>query len=377
MNFVFVVVCPFPYGFASSMRARNLCKLLNMCGHSVHVIADYGSHDTEVPYCTYENLFQEQLPIVRRGLIPKACKNAVTRYCEAHHVDVILSNARYDRYAFLADICKRNGYRCIFESCEWYDKSSFKFGALDLRYLRNEMMLKRGFSRGDGFISISRLLHEHNQSFGKPSVLIPTILDVKNQAYASGTDRDKIILVYTGNPGKSKELILPVLKSLSEHETLRERIEFHIYGADRGKILRNIGGKSELLSGLQDCVFIHGNIPQDRIADVLMNADYQIFLRPNRRSSNAGFPTKLGESMAVGTPVIANDTGDIGLYLKDGINGFLLDGCETENVAGALHKAVGLSPDACRCLRENARRTAEESFDYRDYQDDVKKLLSR
>ena len=43
MNIVFAVCFPFPYGSASSMRARNIYKLLELAGHNVHVIADYNT----------------------------------------------------------------------------------------------------------------------------------------------------------------------------------------------------------------------------------------------------------------------------------------------------------------------------------------------
>ena len=75
--------------------------------------------------------------------------------------------------------------------------------------------------------------------------------------------------------------------------------------------------------------------------------------------------------MAVGTPVITNDTGDICLYLKEGFNGYISNGIETKDIIDVLERIVN-SKDT---LRQNARNTAENSFDYRNYIELVKSFI--
>ncbi len=106
-----------------------------------------------------------------------------------------------------------------------------------------------------------------------------------------------------------------------------------------------------------------------------MNADYQLFIRPNRRSSHAGFPTKLAESMAVGTPVITNKTGDIALYLRDGENGYVVGGAEALDVEKALLRVMAQGAEEAAMMRSAARKTAEDDFDYRVYRRQINWLL--
>lgn len=80
-------------------------------------------------------------------------------------------------------------------------------------------------------------------------------------------------------------------------------------------------------------------------------ADFSIFVRPDRRSSHAGFPTKLAESLAAGTPVITNNTGDIGLYLKDGENGFLLKDGTQKSVKDVLDKLIQIEILLSKCVQ--------------------------
>jgi glycosyltransferase involved in cell wall biosynthesis len=130
-----------------------------------------------------------------------------------------------------------------------------------------------------------------------------------------------------------------------------------------------------LLDSMDGIVYIMGKIPQQEVHQAYMDADYSIFIREDKRSSHAGFPTKLAESMAAGTPVITNDTGDIGLYLKNGENGYLLQDTSPESIKKVLEKILQLTSEETIEMRSKARKTAEESFDFRVYKQLMKDFL--
>ncbi len=359
------------------MRARNIYKLLEMAGHSVHVISDYdtASETEDCKEYSYEAVSDRTISFSKRQSASKKSMEALRKYCSNNNVDCVLMNARYERVAKVADFCKKEKIKLIVENCEWYDNSNFKLRWIDPRFYRNEKMMRCDLKKADGFISISRYLHNHNQKSGKKSVRIPTILDVENTPYSINTDNKKIHIVYTGSPGRSKEFLLPVIKALADNPQFKEKIEFHIYGPSYNDVLINIGNNTEIIKEAGGSVVIHGRIPQDEVQKVLTNADYLIFLRPDRRSSNAGFPTKLGESFAVGTPVIANDTGDLGLYIKSGENGHLLNSCDNKELKRLFEELINLDSEKYRAIRKCARKTAEECFDYRKYIYTINKLL--
>ena len=53
----------------------------------------------------------------------------------------------------------------------------------------------------------------------------------------------------------------------------------------------------------------------------------------------AGFPTKIAESITLGTPVITSNTSDISKYISDGKDGFILD---IENINIAIEKVISI-----------------------------------
>lgn len=378
MNIIFIVVSRFPYGEASSIRALNICHLLHDAGHIVHVISDYPSNpESNCNFCTYEAVSQYTISICKRHNVVKKSIEALKKYCDRNKIDAVLTNARFDRFDKVSDFCHENGLKLYVENCEWYHYSNFKLGILDYRYWKNQWMITKGFKRADAFISISRLLDEHNSSLGIPSIRIPTIMDTEEIPYdvERAFDKNKITIAYTGNPGKSKEFLFPIISALAEDDVLKSKIQFHIYGPNKNQVMMNISHDSTTLSKAGDSVVIHGRVSQTSISEVVRNSDYLIFLRPDRLSSNAGFPTKLGESMAVGTPVITNNTGDIGLYLKDGVNGFFLEDYKSETVKKMLHNVLNVSQGTYVNMRKMARKTAEDNFEYRNYIDTIKQLL--
>lgn len=379
MNIVFIVVCKFPYGDASSIRALNLCKIFKQLGHSIHVISDFpSSEEADVAsICDYEHCVGKMPPAGRRSIVAKTSLNKLSEYIKNNNVDLLVMNAKQDRFRNMIELCHENGIKVIVENCEWYHYSNFKLKLLDIRYWKNQKMLKKHFSKADGFISISRLLDEHNKSFGIPSVRVPTIMDTNEFDCTRKIGNGRIKIIYAGNPGKSKEFLMPVFQAFLRKPEFSNRIEFHIYGPDEKAVIYNLQGDSRIISKTSKSIFIHGRVPQLKMPAIMRDADYMLFLRPNRLSSNAGFPTKFGESMAVGTPVISNDTGDIGLYLKDKVNGFLLQDYSVDSICSVFEQILDLSKEQYINIRKNTRTTAERYFDYRSYVEEVDHLIHK
>ena len=351
----------FPLGSASSARAKNLVDLALLNGFNVIVVADFKNGDCSKYNCFFAS---EKALSIEESI--KNQKNLIVGLLKNHDIDLIITNAYYSKVLNLLKIRKNYCFKLIVENCEWYDKTNYKLHCLNLRFIQNEIMMRFLFKKVDGFISISRLLNNHNLAFGKPSVRIPTILDVSSTEFDYHRVEGKLNLVYAGNPGISKELLYPIIEAIHQEKSLSNIIIFHIYGPSYNQCLSNKGMTKELLD--LDFVKIHGHIEQDNIGSVFKQADYLIFIRPNRKSSNSGFPTKLAESMACGTPAITNRTGDIPMYV-DGNNGVLLDDNSVSAVRKALLKACYNNENYCD-MRNNARQTSMMYFDYKSYKKD-------
>lgn len=372
---------PFPYGSAYASRVMNFARLLSYMGTEVHVIADFSNEPDYIPGSiqrfeefTYQALGKHNNQKSRRKY-PRECLSAVKEYLADNRVDAVIYNSNSARFWKIRRYCKSNSRSHIVESCEWRDPSNFRFGRCNPQYVLAAIGIRFLFRKADGIIAISRLLEDYYKRFVANTVRIPTILDVINTPCVLEPSGETIKIMYAGSLGKSKELLRDVLVAIRTLKEKRKHIEFHIYGAKREQVLANIGNDEALLDALSDCVFIEERVPQQQMNEVYGRHDFSIFIRPDRRSSHAGFPTKLAESMAAGTPVIANDTGDIGLYLADGYNGYLLRVASCNNIAEMFERILEMSAEERKKLRKNARKTAEGSFDYRGYGAAMKRMF--
>lgn len=72
--------------------------------------------------------------------------------------------------------------------------------------------------------------------------------------------------------------------------------------------------------GLLGCVDFTGMVMPDKMPQLLKGAAMLALARPNNRQAQFGFPTKLGEYLATGKPVVVTNVGEIGSFLQDGVN---------------------------------------------------------
>ncbi len=71
---------------------------------------------------------------------------------------------------------------------------------------------------------------------------------------------------------------------------------------------------------LEQAISFTGMIKPEEMPQLLCGARMLALARPDNEQAKYGFPTKLGEYLATGKPVVVTNVGEIGLFLKDGVN---------------------------------------------------------
>lgn len=82
-------------------------------------------------------------------------------------------------------------------------------------------------------------------------------------------------------------------------------------------------------NGVADKVIFTGLVASNEMPQLLLDAEMLALSRPNNVQAQYGFPTKLGEYLATGNPVIVTSVGEIPEFLYDGDNALL---CEPGNI---------------------------------------------
>jgi len=270
----------------------------------------------------------------------------------------------------LRSLCRRQNIALIADCTEWFDPrqlATSRWGAL---WWDNELRVRLLNPKIGFIIGISSFLERYYRDKRCRVIRVPPLVDLEEPKWrfdaGKPSDSGPLRLVYAGVPG-NKDLLDNALQGVRVLRREGLPVVVDLFGPTRESICallpRDAGGLDELGTALR----CHGRVPQHLVPRRLAEADFSFLLRPNARYAQAGFPTKLVESLSAGVPIITNATSDIAQYVRDGKEGIFVDGYTPEAFAAAVRRVLGMPRWQWRVMRENARERAAKCFDYRRY----------
>ncbi|MEU8184079.1 glycosyltransferase [Micromonospora sp. NPDC049047] len=369
----------FPWGEAGSRRVYGLVASLAAAGYDV-VVASGGPEPltrTALPGVdgpgSVSHLGLAERPPATAGPIGSSVQTLVrwgertVRWLDAQptkpsHVLVHGGQAQYMFH--LQRWCRRHRVPLIVDVVDWFNGRHVRGGYLGPLHLSMKLALHHYYPRCDGIIAISSYLEAHYRRSGKPILRVPPTLDVKSltlEARQTGGDSPPLTLAYAGNPhGNKKDLLGTVIEAVGNVRRDGASVELRVYGPTPDEVRGLFGGRT-----LPDGVRCLGRLPQAEVANALQEADFTVLIRRPELAADAGFSTKFCESLASGTPVIANLTSDMGRYLRPNLEGLVCRDHTVGEVTAAFRAAAGLTATQRSVMRQAARSQALESFDYR------------
>lgn len=114
---------------------------------------------------------------------------------------------------------------------------------------------------------------------------------------------------------------------------------------------------------LEKRVVFTGPVQAEDMPKLLAESKLLVLARPNNLQSKYGFPTKMGEYLSTGVPVLATKVGDFEYYLQNGYNIFL---AEPDNVDDFSNKIASIFNDYkdSVLVGENGKEAAKKLFCY-------------
>lgn len=362
-----------PTAEPNAIRLINFALMLKQLGYETTLYGVYNDDEVQGEERGISFVQWSQTP--GHGIVPHQkrkeefynhVKNAVESTSDVSLIISAMNNTVAKAHSYLRKYAQDHGILFIQSLVEWYELAQLGGIKRLHRYIHCEYLMRVEYVRSKNIISISSYMADYYKKRGCRTIVIPTMVDMREYENVTHTKNERITIVYAGSPRRKDCIVNAIfaLEKLSEAE--RNRIQFHIFGASE-KDLLDVGLTEKIIVTLSDSFVVHGRIPYAEVKQYVANADYTILLRHNTVNANAGFSTKVGESMACGTPVICNITSDLSLYVKDGDTGIVCDDETVDSCAMAYRRILSMNENQYVKMRSNAKAVAETGFNLNTY----------
>ncbi len=375
-----VLICSyfkFPKGDAGAIRHEKFSYMLKELGHDVFVVGlgEYCKFKTR----TFNEIEYTSLRQDGSGFLAKFKSRLLywshfKRIMEEYKPDVVIMDDMSFVTLSLKSYCKKRKIKLIHDSVEWYSAEEFRLGIFDLSFINKNILNRYWIDKSLKVVSISSYLHNYFSGKGIDSVNIPIVL-AQSDLCEEKTQGEVLQFMYAGQPGKKDNLHMILEAFYLLPEEFQGKFKLHIIGCTKEQIIAS-GIPAQHIEKLGESIQIYGRVPHNRVLELFKSIDFTLLMRsPVQRYAKAGFPTKMPESLSRSTPMIANLTSDMGLYLKDGYNALVVPEYTVESMSKVITKAISLSADERKIMRENAYKTASTKLQYTEFLESLEKIL--
>lgn len=300
-------------------------------------------------------------PLGWRAAVWRELTDELGEVHRASPVDAVLLVDR-DPFVFSAGLraARRARLPVLHEITEYPDvvRRPGPLGALSL------MVFERHHLRAvDGVLVISRALRDYAaQRTSAPIHVLGALVDVTSTPVMPPLAlTDTLSVGYAGSLSQKKDGVLTLVRAAAAAAKLTDvTIRLEIVGGD----VRSADGREASLLCRElrlENVTFHGQLPQADVAGRLSRCHVLVLPRPASRQATGGFPTKLGEYLASGRPVITTAVGDIPRHLADHETCLMVAPGDVDALARAL-VAVASDYEAARAIGGRGRELVEASF---------------
>ena len=186
-------------------------------------------------------------------------------------------------------------------------------------------------------------------------------------------DKVEKYVAYCGNVNKdSKDGVGDLIASFVRYHERFEDRKLYIIGPIVSQEQKLKYENYLRLSRVSDCVIFTDSVSPSTIPQYFVNAEMLVLARPDNIQSKYGFPTKLGEYLLSGRPVVLTDVGNISDFLVDGMSAFI---AEPGNITSISDKMIEVSdnPSKADSIASTGKEIALKEFNSIK---ETKKLLS-
>jgi glycosyltransferase involved in cell wall biosynthesis len=374
----------YPNGLASTVRVGSIARGLKEQGSEVHLLC---LGPSEVPNLGVRNLEvrgnvdgvafeytcgrteRGSTALEQAGLVIRGLATGALRVLQLHHrerVDaLVVSSDKWMVIPLFWLVAKLCGAAYVLDQTEepFYEAERSAFWRAVSAILTHTL-----YRLFDGVIVISAHLDRYmrpRMRTGAGFLRIPILLDAHRFARRASTPPiEGPYVAFCGTLNEQKDGVLTLAKAFARIHAEFPELKLVLIGDS--PVVSQIPRVRSIVEnlGIADRVVFVGIVGRDELPAYLDAASVLALARPSSLQANAGFPTKLGEYLATGKPVVVTRTGEIDTYLADGVNVYFAPPDDAPAFAERLRHVLS-HPDEAAQVGRRGREAALEFFDFR------------
>ena len=262
----------------------------------------------------------------------------------------------------------------LLDVVEWYSNSHLRGGSMGPWAIANTDSMRRLSMHADRVLAISSFLGRHFQSRGLESLVVPPLFSptIRSGLPPARDDTGIRHLCFAGTiGGKDSTSLKNAVAALQRLDPAGRHLRLHVIGPSLPELAAALGTAQALPVG----VVPHGRISHREALALVSQCHFTILQRPSdARYAQAGFPSKVAESLVLGTPVAANLTSDLDRYLVDGMNAVVLAGDSIDDMARGIER---VQREPLRWTRSQIQGHADAAFAPESHAEAIAEFVSR
>jgi glycosyltransferase involved in cell wall biosynthesis len=241
--------------------------------------------------------------------------------------------------------------------------------------LQKLVFKKLHFTFFDGLLLMTKRLVTYfmeERKLKKPYLLVPMTVDFDRFSQISVKEKPIRYIAYCGTLNNRKDGVDLLIDAFARLAKDFPEIKLYLIGGSESEEEFQSYIKQVARYQLTEKVLFTGLMNADAIPELLCGASLLVLPRPNSLQAEGGFPTKLGEYLATGNPVIVTRVGEIPDYLTDEVNVFMAEPGNLDSLVSKIEKIL-LNYNDAQKIGLMGKMVALEFF---NYEVQTKKIIS-
>ena len=371
----------FPRGGAGSNYVQYLGLALMEAGYEVHVVSTV---NPEFQGDTYKGMklhaFEyKKIKYARFLDYHIGAQLRIKSILKKEHLDkndiiILYSHSMvlgYVLHSFANQRCLKIGASVV----EYFSEADFARGKHDYAYKMDKCLNTKILTKYDFLLPISHYIQQKFVPTVEKQLVLPIMADPYEFTYQAKVYDQTRKYIFPAN-GKMKDalsnMVVAINNVLMVNPTLD--VEFHFCGVKTDRILEILS--VENTTRLDPRIIVHNWLKYEELIALYQKMDFLLLARETNEMTKANFPSKVPELMTYGVIPVVSRVGDYtAIYLHDGENSFVFDGCTVPEIRNVINRTLEKDIVELKTISSKARKTVEEKFSYKVWAHRLKVFL--